>query len=63
MFLSVDCTCLLKTLWENEKLLIRTNFSFSHSVFYTSGELSSLKLSSVKSFKLEETKFCCLGKG
>ena len=25
---------LLKTLWEKEKLLIASNFSFSHSVFY-----------------------------
>ena len=33
------CLCawsirLLKTLWEKEKLLIKSNFSFSHSVFY-----------------------------
>ena len=27
-------TSLLKTLWENEKLLVTSNFSFSHSVFY-----------------------------
>ena len=24
----------LKTLWENEKLLVTSNFSFSHSAFY-----------------------------
>ena len=26
-------TSLLKTLWEKEKLLVASNFSFSHSVF------------------------------
>ena len=30
-------TSLLKTLWEREKLLITSNFSFSHSVFYPFG--------------------------
>ena len=33
---------LLKTLWEKEKLLVMSNFSFSHSVFYLSGELSAI---------------------
>ena len=38
-----DCsTSLLKTLWEKEKLLVTSNFSFSHSVFYTFGELSGV---------------------
>ena len=27
----------LKTLWEKEKLLVTSNFSFSHSVFYLIG--------------------------
>ena len=27
-------TSLLKTLWEKEKLLVTSNFSFSHSFFY-----------------------------
>ena len=27
--------CPLETLWEKEKLLVMSNFSFSHSVFYT----------------------------
>ena len=27
----------LKTLWEKEKLLVTSNFSFSHSVFYLFG--------------------------
>ena len=32
-FLWVCSTCLLKTLWEKEKLLVTSNFSFSHSLF------------------------------
>ena len=30
-------TSLLKTLWEKEKLLVTSNFSFSHSVFFPFG--------------------------
>ena len=30
-------TSLLKTLWEKEELLVTSNFSFSHSVFYLFG--------------------------
>ena len=33
LFLRVCRTSLLKTLWEKEKLLVTSNFSFSHSVF------------------------------
>ena len=33
-FLRVCSTSLMKTLWEKEKLLVTSNFSFSHSVFY-----------------------------
>ena len=33
-FLRVCSTSLLKTLWEKEKLLVMSNFSFTHSVFY-----------------------------
>ena len=33
-FLPVCCKSLLKTLWEKEKLLETSNFSFSHSVFH-----------------------------
>ena len=33
-FLCVCSTCLLKTLWEKEKMLVTSIFSFSHSVFY-----------------------------
>ena len=35
-------TSLLKTLWEKEKLLVTSNFSLSHSVFYPFGELSPI---------------------
>ena len=34
--------CLLKTLQEKEKLLVTSNFSFSHSVFYPFGEFSAI---------------------
>ena len=40
-FLHVCGTSLLKTLWEKEELLLMSNFSFSHSVFYPFGELSA----------------------
>ena len=33
---------LWKTLWEKEKLLVKSNFSFSHCVFYSFGELSDI---------------------
>ena len=33
---------LLKTLWEKEKLLVTSNFSFTHSVFYPLKELSAI---------------------
>ena len=66
-FLRVSSTSLLKTLWEKEKLLIISNFSFPPSVFYPFGELSSIfikiELSSANSFSMEESKICCLGKG
>ena len=42
LFLDVCSTSLLKTLWEKEKLLVTSNFSFSHSVFYQFGELSAI---------------------
>ena len=40
LFLRVCSTNLLKTQWEKEKLIKTRNFSFSHSVFYLSGEFS-----------------------
>ena len=33
-FLRVCSTSLLKTLWEKEKFLVSSNFSFSHIIFY-----------------------------
>ena len=45
-FLRVCSTSLLKTLWEKEKLLITSNFSFSHHVFYPFGELSAIFIKS-----------------
>ena len=41
-FLRVCSISLLKTLWEKEKLLVMSNFSFSHSVFYLFGELFAI---------------------
>ena len=41
-FLHVNITTLLKTQWEKEKLLIKSNFSFSHIVFYPFVELSAI---------------------
>ena len=38
----LSSTSLLKTLWEKEKLLATSNFSFSHSVFYPFGKLSAI---------------------
>ena len=52
-FLRVCSTSLLKTLWEKEKLLVMSNFSFSHSVFYPFEELSAI-------FIKFETVFCKL---
>ena len=34
--------CLLKTLWEKKKLLVTSNFFFSHNVFYLFGEPSAI---------------------
>ena len=31
-----------KTLWEKEKLLVMSNFSFTHNVFYLFRELSAI---------------------
>ena len=41
-FLCVFSTGLLKTMWEKEKLLVTSNFHFSHSVFHPFGELSAI---------------------
>ena len=42
LFLCVCSTGLSKTLWEDEKLLVTSNFSFSHSVFYPFEELPAI---------------------
>ena len=42
LVLRVCSTILLKTQREKEKLLVTSNFSFSHSVFYLFGELSAI---------------------
>ena len=59
-----SCVCslsLLKTLCEKEKLLIMSNFSFSHRVFYNFLPFSSnLKYVVWKPF---DSKLCRLGKG
>ena len=66
-FLRVFSTSLLKTLWGKEKLLVTSNFPFTHSVFYCLENFlqfsSNLKLSSADCFNFEESKICCLGKG
>ena len=41
-FLRVCSTSPSKTLWEKEKLLIKSNFSFSHSVFCRFQKLSAV---------------------
>ena len=41
-FLRVCSISLLKTMWDKEKLLVTSNVSFSHSVFYPFGELSAI---------------------
>ena len=62
-FLRVCSRSLLKTPWEKEKLLVMSNFSFSHSVFYPFGEESflpfpsNLKLLSANSFSWNRLKF------
>ena len=58
LFLRVYITSLLKTRWEKEKLLITSNFSFSHSVFYSSGELSAILIK----FKIVVCKLFQFGK-
>ena len=65
-------TCLQYKAFENtagkkKKLLVTSNFSFSHSIFYLLGELfafsSKSKMSSANSFKLEGSKVCGLERG
>ena len=46
LFLCVCSASLLKKVWELEKLLVTSNFSFSHSVFYLFRELSAIFIKS-----------------
>ena len=39
---TVSCPNLLKTMWEKEKLIVTSKFSFSNSFFYLFKELSSI---------------------
>ena len=66
-----------KKLWEKEKLLVTTNFSFSHHAFFLCGELSSIFIMNernpcgrckghisdqlVRKFVLVRSDFCHLG--
>ena len=52
----------LKTLCEKEKLLVTSNFSFSHSVVYPLGQLAAIFINfTVVVYNLEESKICRLG--
>ena len=42
LFLRVYITSRLKRLWENEKLLVTSHFSFSHRAFLLFEELSAI---------------------
>ena len=59
--LRVCSTSLLETLWKKEKLLVTSNFSFSHNIFYPFGELSaifiSLRIVVCKLFQFESLNF------
>ena len=61
-FLCVSSTSLLIALWEKEKLLVTSNLTFSHSVFYPFGELSAIfikfEIVVCNFFNLEESKIC-----
>ena len=62
-FLRVCSKSLLKTMWEKEKLLLMSNFSFSPTVFSNHVEnflplSSNLKFSSANSFSVEESEIC-----
>ena len=66
-FLRVCIIGLLKTMWEKEKLLVTSNFSFSTMCSPGFENLlpfsSNLTLSPVIFLSLEESKICRLGKG
>ena len=59
---------LCETRWEKEKLLVTSNFSFSHSVFYPFFRIFllfslNLKLSSANCPNLDQSKILLFGKG
>ena len=67
-FLSVCITSLLKTLWEKENLLVMSNFSFSHSIFYPfysmlSGFYIKFKIVVCKPFQFGRVQNLLFGKG
>ena len=65
-FSRICSTSFLKALWEKEELFVTSNFSFSHSVFYPSKELSAIFIKFeivVCKLTSELSKFCRLGKG
>ena len=66
-FLHVSSTSLLKTLWEKEDLLVKSNSPFSHSVFYSFGELSAIftkfEIVVCKHFQFGSVKKLSFGKG
>ena len=66
-FLCVYIKDLLKTLWEKEKLLVTSNFSLFHSVFYPFRELFVIfikfEIVIADTLSLHESKICCLEKG
>ena len=66
-FLRVCSTSLLKSLLEKEKLLVTSNFTLFHSVYYSFGKLCAIfiKFEFVvcKLLSLEDSKICHLGKG
>ena len=48
-------TSLLKALWEKEKLLVTSDFSFTHGIFHHFGELSVIFIKSKLVYKLFQT--------
>ena len=67
LFLRVCSTSLLKTRWEKEKLLVTSNFSLSHSVFYTFRKLFVIFIKSEiviwKHFQFGSVQNLSFGKG
>ena len=66
-FLRVYGTILLKTLWEKEKMLVTSIFSFSYSIFYSIKQINHHSQHSIFWLQVLSIwlcpKFCCLEKG